>query len=196
MSSSLWRDQHGVSLIDVLAVIMVLGILFGMTVPTMIGTLESLRLGQAAREVEREIHMAKSRAVSKGRTIRIRFNCPNFGQYRITELVGTPSVLATADTAANRCDEIAFPFPAADNDPVTLPNLDGPVRYLPDDISFVLPQTIEFWPDGTAHYAAGGSTLPWPLIPTAGINIVVNDDDNGNTASISVNGLGKILLTN
>jgi type II secretory pathway pseudopilin PulG len=178
-----------------LVVIMVLGILFAMTVPTMVSTLDSLRLGQAAREVEREIHMAKSRAVSKARAIRIRFNCPMAGQYRITELIGTPSVPVAADTAANRCNELVYPFPAPDNNPVTLPNLDGPVRYLPEDISFVAPQTIEFWPDGTAHYSTG-ATLPWTLVPVTGINIAVIDDDNGKTATISVNGLGKILLTN
>lgn len=195
MSTSIWREQRGFTLIDILATIMVLGILMAMTVPSMISSLDRLKLGQAAREVEREIHMAKSRAVSKARAIRIRFNCPVVGQYRITELVGTPSVPVAVDSAANRCDETVYPFPAADNNPVTLPNLDGPVRYLPDEIAFVLPQTIEFWPDGTARYAAGGATLPWPLIPTAGINITVTDEDSGNTASISVNGLGKIQLT-
>ena len=33
-----------------------------------------------------------------------------------------------ADTAANRCQESAFPYPAVDDNPLTRPNLDGPVK--------------------------------------------------------------------
>lgn len=192
MSKHLLRSERGFTLVDVMAVIVVLGILLAMTVPTMVASLDSLRLGQAAREVEREIHMAKSRAVSKGRAIRMRFNCPVAGAYRITELIGTPSVPAAADTAANRCTTAAYPNAPPDLDPLTLPNLDGPVRYLPDDVSFTETETIEFWPDGTAHYAAGGLATPWPLLPVAGRNITVTR--KGKTSTITVNGLGKILL--
>ena len=53
-------------------------------------------------------------------------------------------------------------------------------------------QTIEFWPNGTAHYDAGGGASPWPMIPVAGIQIRLVR--KGITASISVNGLGKIQL--
>ena len=194
MRAHLWREQRGFTLIDIMAVIVVLGIMMAVTVPTMLASLDRLRLGQAAREVERELHVAKSRAVSKGRAMRIRFNCPTPGNYRITELIGTPSVPAAADTAANRCDPVAYPSPAADNNPLTLPNLDGPVRMLPGEISFSAVQTIEFWPDGTARYAAGGVATPWPLIPTNGLALTVLRDDTGDTATITVNGLGKILL--
>jgi prepilin-type N-terminal cleavage/methylation domain-containing protein len=184
--------ERGFSLIDMMAVIVVMGILAAVTVPTMIASLDRLKLGQAAREVERELHMAKSRAVSKGRAMRIRFNCPVLGQYRITELVGTVSVPVAADSAVNRCDPTLYPYPTADSDPLTLPNLDGPIRLLPDDVAFGAVDTIEFWPDGTAHYSAGGAASPWPLIPPAGINITVTRD--AATETISVNGIGKILL--
>jgi prepilin-type N-terminal cleavage/methylation domain-containing protein len=190
MRKHLWNEQRGFTLIDVLTVIVVLGIMAAVTAPGMIASLDRLKLGQATREVERELHVAKSRAVSKGRGIRIRFNCPSAGQYRVTELLGTVTVPAAADNAADRCDQTKYPYPIADNDPLTLPNLDGPVRYLPDDVSFGTSQTIEFWPDGTAHIT--GATIPWPLIPTVGINITVVRD--ANTSTITVNGLGKILL--
>ena len=192
MSKHLLREERGFTLIDIMATMVVLGIIMAMTVPSMLASLESIRLGQAAREVEREIHMAKSRAVSKGRAIRMRFNCPVAGAYRITELIGTPSVPAAADTAANRCNPVAYPPTPPDQDPLTLPNLDGPVRYLPDDVTFTATETIEFWPDGTAHYSAGALATPWPLIPTAGRNITVTRE--GKSSTITVNGLGKILL--
>ena len=192
MSTNLRRDERGFTLIDIIATIMVMGIIMAMTVPGIVGSLERLKLGQAAREVEREIHLAKSRAVSKGRAMRIRFDCPSSGYYRVTELIGTTSVPAAADSAPNRCELAAYPFPPLDTNLLTRPNLDGPLRTLPDDILFSAPQTIEFWPDGTARYAGGGTASPWPLIPTTGVNISLVRDDQ--TATITVNGLGKILL--
>lgn len=191
MRKNLWQEQRGFTLIDILVTIMVLGIIFAMTVPTMVASLDRLKLGQAVREVEREIHMAKSRAVSKGRVMRMRFNCPAAGQYRITELIGTASVPAAADTAANRCDPVAYPNTPPDTNPFTLPNLDGPLRFLPTDVTFAATQTIEFWPDGTARQESG-TTLPWPLIPTTGISITLARGSD--TSTITVNGLGKIAL--
>ena len=189
---SFWHSQRGVSLIDMLVVCSIIAIIMGITVPTLTASLDAMRLGQAAREVERELQIAKSRAVGKGRPIRIRFNCPTQGDYRITELIGTPSAPAVADSAANRCDQTAFPFPAADTDASTLPNLDGPVRTLDSTVSFDLVETIEFWPDGTAHYAAGGTASPWPMIPVDGIEVRLLR--KGATSIIRVNGLGKIQL--
>ena len=78
-------SRRGFTLIDMVVVIAVVGILSAIGIPTMMGGIERMRLGQSAREVERELQMAKSRAVAKGRPIRVRFNCPAAGQYRIVE---------------------------------------------------------------------------------------------------------------
>jgi Tfp pilus assembly protein FimT len=190
MSKGHWSAAAGFSLIDTLVVVALIGIISAMAIPTMTGTIERMRLGQYAREVERELQTAKSRAVGKGRPIRVRFNCPAAGQYRIVELIGTPASPAAADSATNRCSETLYPFPP-DNNPITRPNLDGPVRRLESSLSFAAAQTIEFWPDGTAHYDAGGVN-PWPMIPVAGINISLTRQ--GSTSTISVNGLGKVQL--
>jgi prepilin-type N-terminal cleavage/methylation domain-containing protein len=186
------RSDRGFTLIDTLVVTSVLGIVMAIAVPNVLASIDAVRLGQAARSVERELQIAKSRAVGKGRAFRVRFNCPSAGTYRITELIGTVSVPVAADSAANRCDPAAYPFPAADNDPVTTPNHDGAVQLLDSSVAFDLAQTIEFWPDGTAHYAAGGAVSPWPMIPVAGVEIRLVR--KGVTATISVNGLGKIQL--
>lgn len=183
-------NARGFTLIDTLVVVTFIGIAAAIGIPTITNSLDSLRLGQTAREVERELQTAKSRAVGKGRVMRVRFNCPSAGHYRITELIGTPAVPAAADAAANRCDQTQYPFPAADANPLTLPNLDGPVRLLDSTAAFGNVQTLEFWPDGTAHYNTGAS--PWGMVPVAGINLTVTR--KGKVATITVNGLGKITL--
>jgi prepilin-type N-terminal cleavage/methylation domain-containing protein len=184
--------QHdaGFTLIDMVVVVALIGIISAISIPTMVNSMNAMRLGQSAREVEREIQMARQRAVSKVRPIRIRFNCPAVGQYRITELIGSTSAPAAADNSTNRCDPVAYP-PAGDNNMFTRPNFDGPVKYLDREVSFGATQTIEFWPDGTAHYNAGTGN-PWAMIPATGIDLTVTRA--GKTSRITVNGLGKITL--
>ena len=183
-------NQRGFSLIDMLAVITIIVTVSAIAVPGMLGAMERVRLGQSTREVERELQMAKARAVVKGRAMRVRFNCPEPGQYRIVELLGTPSTPLAADTAVNRCTEALYPYPAADADPVTTPNLDGPVRLLDSTVSFSVAQTIEFRANGTAFYEAAAGDFD--LIPVAGIPIQLVR--NGVTSTITVNGIGKVQL--
>jgi prepilin-type N-terminal cleavage/methylation domain-containing protein len=185
------RLERGFTLVDMLVVVTVIGTVSAIAVPSMMGAIDRMRLGQTAREVERELQIAKSRAVAKGRPIRVRFNCPATGEYRIVELIGSATVPAAADLAANRCSETNYPYPAADRNPTTRPNLDGPIKRLDRSVTFATAQTIEFWPDGTAHAASGAGT-PWPLIPVAGITVSLAR--SGVTSAITINGLGKIHL--
>jgi Tfp pilus assembly protein FimT len=169
----------------------VIAIVSAMAIPSMLAARDRIRLGQAAREVEREIQSAKSRAVAKSRPMRVRFNCPTDGEYRAVELIGTAAAPVAADSAANRCSGTAYPYPPPDLNPNTRPNLDGPVRLLDSTVSFSVSQTIEFRPDGTAYRDPGGGGV-FELIPTTGINIRVARD--GLTRTITVNGLGKVQL--
>ncbi len=151
----------------------------------------AIELGEAARQVERELQSARMSAVSANHPVRVMFNCPIVGQYRTVELIGTPGVPAAADGVVGRCAESTYPFPAPDNNPITRPNTDGPLRRLATLVSITTSTTIEFWPDGTAHTNTGG-TNPWPPIAAAGTSIVLTR--SGKTKSILVNGIGKIQL--
>ncbi len=168
-----------------------LATLAGIALPIYNDLAESSRLTANARDVERELQTARLRAVSANQPMRLRFDCPAARQYRIVELVGTPSVPASADSAANRCGLVSFPYPAADSNVLTRPNHDGPLRELDPSVSFSGATTIEFWPDGTAHTNSAG-TDPWPVIAGSGTTVTLVRD--GITKTILVNGVGKIQL--
>jgi hypothetical protein len=109
----------------------------------------------------------------------------------MVELIGSPSAPAAADDAANRCQEAVYPSPAADNNPLTRPNHDGPMRRLPTGITFGAANTLEFWPDGSVHQQ-NGATLPWPVVGIDGTSVTVVK--NAVTKRIDINGVGKITL--
>jgi Tfp pilus assembly protein FimT len=177
--------------VDVICTIAVFTILAGVSVPVFNNVTEGYKLGQTIREVERELQAARLKAVTTNRPLRVRFNCPAVGEYRTVELIGSTSAPAAGDGAANRCQETTYPSPAADNNPLTRPNHDGPVRRLSTGITFGTATTLEFWPDGSVHQQQG-STLPWPVVGVAGTSITVVK--NGVTKRIDVNGVGKIAL--
>ena len=186
------RDRSGFSLVEMVIVTAVVAIIAGMAVPLLVNAAATIRLAQASREVERELQTARMLAVQTNQPMRLAFNCPSPGQYRIVELIGTSSVPASGDSATNRCAMTAYPYPAdTDKNPLTRPNFDGPLRYLDPTVSFSVFTTIEFWPDGTAHTNTGGSN-PWPVIGANGTTITLTR--YGKTKNITVNGLGKIQL--
>jgi prepilin-type N-terminal cleavage/methylation domain-containing protein len=186
------RSTLGFTIIELLVTVALIGIVAGMAVPLMTNAVDAIKLGEATREVERELQHARFTAVSANQPMRMRFDCPAAGNYRIIELVGTPSVPVAADVAANRCSLANYPYPAdTDKNPLTRPNKDGPLRYLDPKVTFTTAATIEFWPDGSAHMASG-ATNPWPPIAGAGYTVVLTKGTK--TKSILVNGVGKIQI--
>jgi Tfp pilus assembly protein FimT len=148
-----------------------------------------IALGSTQRMVLSELQQARMKAVTTNRIFRVRFNCPANQQFRTVELIGTPRLPVAQDTAANRCSEVVYPYPAADDNPVTLPNQDGPIRRIDPRVSFGAVQTIEFRPTGTAYLVNADGTSGTPL-PGDGIALTVTKDNQ--TKTVTVNALGKI----
>ncbi len=191
MTMSRIQSRAGFTLIDIMVTITIMAIIMAGAVPGLIDVASSMKIGQGQRDVEVELQTARQMAVSHNRPIRVRFNCPVAGQYRIVELIGTPSVPDVADSASDRCSDVKWPYPAADNDPITRPNVDGPVKQLPSNVAFGAASTLEFWPNGTVHQQSGTEN-PWLQVPTSGTAITVTKGTIVKT--ITVNGLGKIQL--
>jgi len=185
------RRDCGFSIVELLVVIAVIAIVGGMSVPPILNSLRTMQLNASVRDVQSELQTARLKAVSINRPMRVRFNCPAASQFRMVELIGTPSTPDARDTASNRCSTTTYPYPSPDQNALTRPNYDGPVRSLRRDIAFTASQTIEFWPDGTAH-ADGGTGTPWPPIAVNGISISVLYKTT--TKSITVNGVGKVHI--
>lgn len=180
----------GFTLLELMLVVAVFITVVGMAVPLSMSVTERMRLNQATREVERELQTARMKAVSVNRRLRVRFNCPATGQYRMVEVMGT-----AADTAADRCDQTAYPSPPPrDGDPAT-PDNDGPIRYLPQITTLAGTgggggiTALEFASDGQVREISGGVAR---RIDPAGINLTVQRGPL--TATLNVNGLGRIQI--
>jgi prepilin-type N-terminal cleavage/methylation domain-containing protein len=180
--SHMRHAQHGFSVVELMLTVAIAATILTIAVPVMTDVSDGSKLNGAAREIEREFQSARLKSVTTNRLLRVRLNCPGTGMYRTVEYVASPAV----DVAGNRCSESAYPFPA-DNDVMTRPNFDGPVRQLPLGAT-VTSNILEFHPDGTAFTIVSNTVTPI----TAPVTITVTR--KGKSKAITVNGAGKIQL--
>lgn len=178
------RTDRGFSLTDLLMTIAILGTILVIAVPVLGDFADSQRLGQSTRELEREFQIARMKAVSSNRSLRVLTNCPAAGQFRMVETIGNAD-----DARPDRCSTTAFPFPAPDNDPITRPNHDGPVRYLQRGVA-VPTDGFEFRPDGTVR-RIDPATRTAALIGAA-VNVTLTKGTTSKT--ISINSMGKVRV--
>jgi prepilin-type N-terminal cleavage/methylation domain-containing protein len=175
-------SANGFTLTELLLVVALIGTMAAVALPVMKDMTASIKLSDAARMVVSELQDARIKAVSTNRVFRVRMNCPSAGYIRRVE------VLATAvDTAANRCLQTAYPFPAADNDVMTRPNYDGPVRTLPAGAT-VTSTIVQFSPDGTANEVVGG------VVQAIATTLTLTITRDGKSKSVTINAVGKIQL--
>jgi prepilin-type N-terminal cleavage/methylation domain-containing protein len=177
-----FRNERGFTVSEMMIVVAAIATLSVIALPVMQDVTASIKLGQAARLVEREMQDARLKAVSSNRVIRVRLNCPAAGYIRSVEVLGT-----AADDATNRCMTTAYPFPPPDIDIMTRPNFDGPVRPLPAGAT-VGNAVLQFSPDGTAAQVINGV----PTTITAPVSLSITR--GGKTKTVTVNNAGKIQL--
>ena len=185
---------EGFSIVDMVAVVAVMGTLAVIAAPQVVNVVDRMRIGMSERDVEREIQFARLKAVSTQRVMRVRFDCPSAGKVRVVELLGTPTAPEAndADAVLTRCDDKLYPYTptGADKSRLTRPNNDGPIRTLFRGTTFSAKQTLEFWPNGTVHTACQAACAGAPQIATATVTLT----RKGINKSIQVNGLGKIRM--
>lgn len=168
---------------DVMMTVAVIAIMMAIAVPSARNSLDNMRLGSSSREVERELQTARMKAVASNRTMRLRFNCPSTGYFRIVELTNVSSV----DADAERCDATKYGYPGPKDTNSSTPEFDGPLHTLPTTVT-VSGSDLQFSPDGTTRTLSGSTVSPI----TGLVTITLTQD--ANTARISVNALGKIQL--
>lgn len=156
--------------------------LAAIAMPVMTDITGTIKMNEAARIVERELQDARLKAVSSNRIVRVRLNCPATGELRRVEFLNT-----AADSASNRCAQADYPFPPADNDVLTRPNYDGPIRLLPAPAT-MSSVVIQFHPDGTARNVVAN------VAQTIAVPVTITVSRYSLSRTITVNGAGKVRL--
>ncbi len=174
--------DRGFTVLEMMMVVSIIGVLAVVALPVMKDMTATMKLNESARMVERELQDARLRAVSVNSVIRVRLNCPSTGYIRSVEVIGSAN-----DNATNRCMTSAYPFPPPDDDIMTRPNFDGPVRTLPNGAT-VSSGVIQFSPDGTAMSVVNGT----PTTLTAPLTITISRQSKSKT--VTVNNAGKVQL--
>jgi Tfp pilus assembly protein FimT len=180
------RRAEGFTILELVLVMAGALTVAAIAAPSFSTFIDSNRSATAARLVERELQTARLKAVSSGRSLRLRLNCPAAGRVRLVEVTG----VAATDNASNRCDPVAFPSPGPRDALRATPSLDSPVVYLPDGATVSSPVTIfELDPRGSV-YSVGADGL---ITPLAG-DVVLTIARDGWTNTVRINALGRIRL--
>ena len=187
------RTASGFTLVELLVVAAVFSIMAAVAMPQLGRAVDAYRLGMAVREMERELQIARVKAVTGNRPVRVLFNCPATGQFRRVEMLGEPGLPDARDTTVSRCDPSVFPYPAPDDDPLTRPNYDGPLHWLPEGVTMSGVGGIEFRPNGTTRSDAVGGTVAWTDVGVAGVSATVTK--GALTRTVTVNGMGRVFIT-
>ena len=169
--------HQGFTLIDIMFVVLLMGVLMAVTLPGATTASRRYNLIAATREVAAQVRVARLKAVTSNRTMRVRFNCPAPGLYRVVEVVNNAAI----DNAADRCSSTTYPYP--DPNPAALPDLDEPVMVLRGGITFGGVQDLDIAPTGRVTALTGA------LPATIGVT-----DSYGETQNVIVSATGRIQV--
>jgi type IV fimbrial biogenesis protein FimT len=138
-------NQRGFTLLELVAVVGVMGLVAAVAVPGFQVVLERNRVITSSELVAGTIREARLAAITRNSPFRVRFDCPAAGAVRMLAVTGDAGI----DNATNRCE-------------TTQPN-DGPAIYMPRGVVFgdETPPTLEI--NGRGQISAVGGTMPQTL---------------------------------
>jgi Tfp pilus assembly protein FimT len=183
------KQEAGFSIIEVVVVSAVTMITIGLAAPSITGAIETYRFNSDVQSVAATIRSARFTAVASNVEMRVRFNCPATGQMRVVEVTGDVSI----DTASNRCDLSAYPYPAADQDPDTLPNNDGPILQMASSTD--LPTTVSGLQISTAGRVVPITGCPACAAASPPATLTMGDDRSDTARSITVTATGGTTVS-
>ena len=176
--------RDGFTINELLMVVAVASTLAGMSMPMIGGAMREYEMNSSTRQVAGEIRGARFTAVAKNRTMRVRFNCPGPGQFRVIEVTGNAGI----DNDQNRCAEANYPFP--DPNPAAAPNADGPIMWLNDAAAFGAVQDIQITTRGRVQPLTGCPAACVAGLPPASIEL-----DNGHEKkSLTISASGIVTI--
>ena len=175
------QEAAGYTLVEVLMVGAVMMIVATIAIPQVAAALRRYALNNASQQVASTIRGARYAAVSKSTTLRIRFNCPAAGQYRVLEVTGTSAI----DQAPDRCSNTTYPFP----DPTagTLPDNDGPILVVPPGTVFGAVEDMQISQEGRVTPLTG-----CPTCVTAGGTVTLALENGYETQDTNIGQNGQI----
>ena len=168
-------------------VVALAAVLAAVAVPAVAAGMKRYVVISASQQVAGAIRAARFQAVAKNRALRVRFNCPEDGQYRVVEVVNDAAI----DDDEARCETGDYPYPAPDSDPDTVPNADGPVQYLPDGAEFGDADDLEIDTSGRVTPQTGCPNCADGVAPGT---IVVSNGDEDQDRTITVSASGRVQL--
>jgi Tfp pilus assembly protein FimT len=182
------KQEAGFSVIEVTVVAAVTMITIGLAAPSITGAIETYRFNSDVQSVAATIRSARFTAVASNVTMRVRFNCPVTGQMRVVEVIGD-----ARDTASDRCDLSAYPYPAADQDSATLPNNDGPILQMASSTD--LPTAVSGVQISTAGRVVAITGCPACSAGSPGATMTMGDDRSDTERSITVSASGSTTVS-
>lgn len=118
------RSPQGFTMFELLVAMALITILAGIGIPTLMSANQRNQVWSASELIGSQIRQARLKAISRNKSFRVRFNCPEDNQFRLLEVTGN----ATIDNATDRCS--------------TYQTYDSGVMAMPANVTFGEPDTL------------------------------------------------------
>jgi prepilin-type N-terminal cleavage/methylation domain-containing protein len=156
-------STRGFTLFELLVVLALIAILSAVSIPVLMESSGRNSAWTASEAIGTQIRQARLKAISRNRSFRVRFDCPEVGQYRVLVVTGDPTI----DDAADRCS--------------TTQHFDSGIFQMPPNVGYTDPPPL------LEVNSRGNFTS------TLGIPTVIGITYNGvSTRNLSMSGSGQI----